>query len=113
MAHREQEHIDEIATLKKNHADESALLRKNHTDEMASLKKRLAAEMENQRVQYEAKINETEMSLRQCQQTIVRLESTVLELNTRLTKKTDVEKQRDEWKAHHDSMEAAKRELQV
>ena len=41
------------------------------------------------------------------------LESTAIELNIVLEKKTDVEKQRDEWKAHHDSMEASKRELQV
>ena len=45
------------------------------------------------------------MSLRECQKTIVGLESTVLELNTILTEKIDVEKQRDLWKAHHDSME--------
>ena len=43
----------------------------------------------------------------------MKLESTVLELNTRLTKKADVELQRDQWKAHHDSMEAAKHDLQV
>ena len=51
--------------------------------------------MDQQRQNYEAKINELEMSLRSCQQTIVRLESTVLELNTHLTQKADVEKQRD------------------
>ena len=61
--------------------------------------------MNDQRANYEAKINELEMSLRNCQQTIVKLESTALELNTRLTQKADVEKQRDTWKAHHDSME--------
>ena len=46
------------------------------------------------------------------QQTTVKLESTVLELNTRLAEKEDVEEQRDLWKAHHDSMEASKQELQ-
>ena len=61
--------------------------------------------MDQQRANYEDKINELEMSLRNCQQTIVRLESTVLELNTRLTQKADVEKQLATWKAHHDSME--------
>ena len=36
-----------------------------------------------------------------------------MQLNTHLTEKADVERQRDTWKAHHDSMEASKRELQV
>ena len=52
---------------------------------MSAHKKKLAAEMNQQRQNYEAKINELEGSLRNCQQTIVRLESTVLELNTHLT----------------------------
>ena len=42
----------------------------------------------------------------------VRLESTVLELNTRLAQKEDVEEQLESWKNHHDSMENSKRELQ-
>lgn len=42
----------------------------------------------------------------------VKLESTVLELNTRLAAKQDVEEQIDLWKAHHDSMEHSKQELQ-
>ena len=42
----------------------------------------------------------------------VKLESTVLELNTRLATKQDVEEQIDLWKAHHDSMEHSKQELQ-
>ena len=67
--------------------------------------------MERQRSAYEMKISELEISLRECQKTIVKLESTVLEKDTILTKKRDVEKQRDTWKAHHDSMEASKREL--
>ena len=58
-------------------------------------------------------VDELEVSLRKCQQTIVRLESTVLELNTRLTQKEDVESQLALWKNHHDQMEASKRELQV
>ena len=37
----------------------------------------------------------------------------MLELNTRLTQKADVEKQLATWKAHHDSMEQSKRELQT
>ena len=80
---------------------------------MATQKKRFAAEMEKQRINYENQLYQTQVSLRQCQQKIVTLESTVIELNIVLEKKTDVEKQRDEWKAHHDSMEASKRELQV
>ena len=69
--------------------------------------------MNKQRSAYELKIDELEMSLRRCQQTIVKLESTVLELNTRLTQKEDVERQLATWKAHHDSMEHSKRELQI
>ena len=42
----------------------------------------------------------------------VKLESTVLELNTRLAQKADVEAQLDLWKAHHDSMEDSKQRLQ-
>ena len=80
---------------------------------MATQKKRFAAEMEKKRINYENQLYQTQVSLRQCQQKIVTLESTVKELNIVLEKKTDVEKQRDEWKAHHDSMEASKRELQV
>jgi len=59
---------------------------------MATLKKRLASEMEQQRSTYELKIDELELSLRKCQQTIVKLEGTVLSLNTHLTEKADVEK---------------------
>ena len=69
--------------------------------------------MEQQRSSYETKIDSLELSLRKCEKTIVQLESTVLELNTYLTEKQDVEQQRDMWKAHHDSMENAKREMQV
>ena len=67
----------------------------DNIDKMAAHKKKLAAQMENQRATYETKINELEMSLRGCQQTIVRLEGTVLQLNTELTQRVDVEKQRD------------------
>jgi len=42
----------------------------------------------------------------------VKLESTVLELNTRLAQKEDVELQLDTWKAHHDSMQTSKQDLQ-
>ena len=62
---------------------------------MARLQSQQETEMEKQRREYHSKINELELSLRDCQKTIVRLEGTVLELNTRLTQKEDVEKQRD------------------
>ena len=42
----------------------------------------------------------------------VSLESQVLERDTRLAQKEDVERQLDLWKGHHDSMENSKRELQ-
>ena len=67
--------------------------------------------MEQQRIQYDKHINDLEASLHTCETTIVKLESTVLELNTILTEKEDVEQQRDLWKEHHDSMEASKAEL--
>ena len=41
----------------------------------------------------------------------IRLEATVLELNTRLAEKEDVENQLANWKAHHDTIEMAKAEL--
>jgi len=82
-----------------------------HAAEMASLKSTHETTMESQRSTYDLKIDELELSLRKCQQTIVKLEGTVLSLNTHLTEKADVERQRDTWKAHHDSMEAAKRDL--
>ena len=65
--------------------------------------------MNQQRKEHDAKVIELEDSLRKCQKTIVKLEGTVFELNTHLIEKADVEKQRDTWKAHHDSMEASKR----
>ena len=62
---------------------------------MARLQSQHVTEMEQQRREYHSKIDELELSLRDCQKTIVRLEGTVLELNTRLTQKEDVERQRD------------------
>ena len=41
----------------------------------------------------------------------IRLESTVLELNTKLGQKDDVENQLGTWKAHHDTIEMSKAEL--
>lgn len=59
---------------------------------MAQERTEFETEMEKQRSAFETKIDELELSLRRCQQTIVTLESTVLELNTRLTQKEDVER---------------------
>ena len=47
--------------------------------------------MEEQRTTYELKINELELTLQRYQQMTVKLESTVLELKTRLAQKEDVE----------------------
>ena len=61
------------------------------TQEMESLRiekdteiKRLTVVMEEQRSTYELRINELELTLERYQQMTVKLESTVLELNTRL-----------------------------
>ena len=66
--------------------------------------KRLTTLMEEQRSTYELKINELEITLERYEQLTVKLESTVLELNTRLAQKADVEDQLAAWKEHHDSM---------
>jgi len=49
--------------------------------------KRLTTSMEEQRSTYEIKIDELEITLEKYQQMTVKLESTVLELNTRLAQK--------------------------
>jgi len=67
--------------------------------------------MEEMRSELELKINELTVTLEKFQQLTTKLESTVLELNTRLAQKADVEKQLATWKAHHDDMEVAKAEL--
>ena len=90
-----------------------AALKKRCAEQIARLTSEFETRSESQRAQYETKIDELELSLRHCQSTIVKLEGTVLQLNTHLIEKADVEKQRDTWKAHHDSMEASKRELQI
>ena len=43
----------------------------------------------------------------------VKLEATVLELNTKLAALSDIKEQLESIKAHHDSMEASKEELQT
>ena len=74
--------------------------------------KRLTLELEEQRSTFELKINELEITVQRYQQITVKLEATVLELNTRLAQKSDVEQQLALWKEHHDSMEVSKQELQ-
>jgi chromosome segregation ATPase len=69
-----------------------ATLKKRLADDMARLQSQHESAMEAQRSTYELKIDELELSLRKCQQTIVKLEGTVLSLNTHLTEKADVEK---------------------
>ena len=100
-----------MAAQVKRHAEEMNTLKRQTAEDIAKMKSHHETMMERQRSEYENQINSLEFSLRECQQTIVKLESTVLELNTILSEKIDVEKQRDMWKAHHDSMEASKRDL--
>ena len=54
------------------------------------------------------RISELEVTLERYQNMTLKLESTVLELNTRVTQKEDVEKQLATWKAHHENMESSK-----
>ena len=74
-------HTAEMNTLKRKCADDTANLQSQHE-----------TEMESQRSQNEDKINRLDNTLRECQKTIVTLEGTVVELNTRLTQKADAEK---------------------
>lgn len=73
--------------------------------------KELTINMDSARSNYEQRINELELTLQKYQQMTIRLESTVLELNTRLGTKEDVENQLGTWKAHHDTIEMSKAEL--
>ena len=73
--------------------------------------KELTINMEDQRSNNEQRINELELTLQKYQQMTIRLESTVLELNTKLGQKDDVENQLGTWKAHHDTIEMSKAEL--
>ena len=70
--------------------------------------RRLTASTEQMRAEYEARISKLEASLQKFHQVTVKLEGNVLELNTRLAGKEDVERQRDAIQAHHDSMQASK-----
>ena len=68
--------------------------------------------LEEQRETYDLKINELNITLDKYQTELVSLNAKVLERDTRLAQKADVEKQLELWKGHHDSMENSKRELQ-
>ena len=65
------------------------------------------------RVEKQEKIDTLEDNLRRCQQSIVTLESTVLSLNTIITEKKDVEKERDMWIERHDDIENQKTQLNI
>mmetsp|Transcript_39280 Transcript_39280/g.51404 ORF Transcript_39280/g.51404 Transcript_39280/m.51404 type:complete len:86 (+) Transcript_39280:1220-1477(+) len=73
--------------------------------------KQLTILLEKQRGEYELQINELQITLNKYQQQLLALEAKVLELDTRLAQKEDVEQQLATWKAHHDSMEKSKQEL--
>lgn len=67
--------------------------------------------MENLRANLEQKINDLELTLEKYQQMSVKLESEVLEANTKLAALEDIAEQLEMMKAHKDSMEASKQEL--
>lgn len=56
------------------------------------MKSQHESEMNSQRSTFETKISELEISLRDCQKTIVKLESEVLERDAIIAEKQDVEK---------------------
>lgn len=70
--------------------------------------KRITMAMQESEQTLNMRISELEVTLEKYQSMTLKLESTVLELNTRLSQKEDVEKQLATWKAHHDNMEQAK-----
>ena len=73
--------------------------------------KRLHDDLENLRANLEQKINDLELTLEKYQQMSVKLESEVLEANTKLAALEDIAEQLEMMKAHKDSMEASKQEL--
>ena len=73
--------------------------------------KRLNLAMEELRSTLELKINELELTLEKYQQMSVKLESEVLEANTKLAALEDIAEQLETMKAHKESMEASKQEL--
>ena len=73
--------------------------------------KTLHQNMEKMRSEYELHIDELKVTLNKYQQQLLALEAKVVELDTRLAQKEDVEEQLATWKAHHDSMDKSKKEL--
>ena len=59
--------------------------------------KRLTIQIEEMRTTYELRINELELTLQKYQQMTIKLEATVLEKDTRLGQKEDVEEQLGTW----------------
>ena len=70
--------------------------------------KRITMAMQESEQTLNMRISELEVTLERYQNMTLKLESTVLELNTRLTQKEDVEKQLATWKAHHENMQSSK-----
>ena len=68
---------------------------------------------ESLRTEKQATIDNLELNLRKCQQTIVTLESDVLERNTIIAKKEDVENERDLWIKRHNDIEQQKADLTI
>ena len=82
-------------------------------EQQKQLKQEHARLYELLRVEKQEKIDTLEDNLRRCQQSIVTLESTVLSLNTIITEKKDVEKERDMWIERHDDIENQKTQLNI
>ena len=99
--------------LERECSDKIAQLTQQHNEQQKQLKQEHARLYELLRVEKQEKIDTLEDNLRRCQQSIVTLESTVLSLNTIITEKKDVEKERDMWIERHDDIENQKTQLNI
>lgn len=111
----ESNHQDFLKNLNAQYAENVDKL----TEEMDEMRTELEAqirklelEKEQQRENDQLKIDELSLTLEKCNQNIIALDGNKLELETKLQKKQDVEEQIGSWKAHHDTMEMNKGELQ-
>ena len=95
----------------KKHLDEITKALEDQRQEKDAEIKRLNDDLENLRANLEQKINDLELTLEKYQQMSVKLESEVLEANTKLAALEDIAEQLEMMKAHKDSMEASKQEL--
>ena len=114
MREMDQAHQEELRKRNEQYANEIEKLMaemKRLVAEKEAAIKEITINMESARSNYEIRINELELTLQKYQQMTIRLEATVLELNTRLGTKDDVEQQLGTWKAHHDTIEMSKAEL--